>query len=140
MTRFLLDSNFCIACLRRKPWALGALGCVPLASVAVSAVTVGELAEGVFRGDRPAEEMAKVEAFLRPIQVIAFGREEAFLWGKIGAALGKAGNAIETEDAMIAATAQASGMTLVSGNAKHFQRVKGLKLVDWEVHPPKALP
>ena len=39
---------------------------------------------------------------------------------------------------MIAATALALGMTLVSGNIKHFGRVNGLKVADWEQHPPKG--
>jgi predicted nucleic acid-binding protein len=36
----------------------------------------------------------------------------------------------------IAATALALGTTLVTGNAKHFSRIKGLKMVDWESNPP----
>lgn len=138
MTRFLLDSNFCIACLRRKPWALQILGRVPLKSVAVSAITVGELLLGTHLADNAARELGKVEAFLRPIQVIPFGRDEAVQWAKLDAGLRKQGNRIETEDAIIAATATAMalGMTLVTGNAKHFGRVKGLKTVDWEQHPP----
>lgn len=140
MTRFLLDSNFCIACLRRKAWALQVLGNVPLASVAVSALTVGELVLGTHLSDDSGRELAKVVAFLRPIQVLPFGWDEAFQWASIDAQLRKQGNRIETEDAMIAATALALGMTLVSGNIKHFERVKGLKVVDWEQLPPKGLP
>ena len=139
MTRFLLDSNFCIACLRRKPWALKVLGSVPLATVAVSSLTVGELALGAHLADDPGRERAKVEAFLLPIQVLPFGRDEAFQWASLDAQLRKQGNRIETEDAMIAATALTLGMTLVSGNTKHFERVKGLKVVDWEQHPPKGV-
>ena len=138
MTRFLLDSNFCIACLRRKPWALQTLGHVPLLSVAVSSITVGELLVGTYLAEDSGREAAKVEAFLRPIQVIPFGREEASQWAKLDAGLRKQGNRIETEDAIIAATAMVSGMILVTGNAKHFGRVKGLKTVDWEVQPPPA--
>ncbi|MBL0313369.1 MAG: type II toxin-antitoxin system VapC family toxin [Holophagaceae bacterium] len=140
MTRFLLDSNFCIACLRRKAWALQVLGKIPLASVAVSAITVGELVLGTHLSGDSGLELAKVEAFLRPIQVLPFGWDEAFQWASIDAQLRKHGNRIETEDAMIAATALAFGMTLVSGNIKHFERVKGLKVVDWEQLPPKGLP
>jgi tRNA(fMet)-specific endonuclease VapC len=138
MTRFLLDSSFCIACLRRKPWALQVLGSVPLASVAVSSLTVGEMVLGANLSDHPSRELANVEAFLRPIQVLPFGRDEAFQRAGIEAQLRKQGNRIEAEDAMIAATALALGMILVSGNTKHFGRVKGLKIVDWEQHPPKA--
>ena len=138
MTRFLLDSNLCIACLCRRPWALKALESVPLASVAVSALTVGKLVLGTHLSDHPGQERVKVEAFLRPIQVIPFGRDEAFQWANSDSQLRKQGNRIKVEDAMIAATALALGMTLVSGNIKHFERVKGLKVVDWEQHQPKG--
>ena len=138
MTRFLLDSNVCIACLRRKPWALKVLGSVTRASVAVSSLTVGELVLGTHLSEAPDRELAKVEAFLRPLQVLPFGQDEAYQWAGIDARLRKQGNRIETEDAMIAATALALQMTLVTGNTKHFERVKGLKVVDWEHHPPKG--
>ena len=138
MTLFLLDSNFCIACLRRKPWALQILGRVPLMSLAVSSITVGELLLGTHLADDAERELGKVEAFLRPIQVIPFGRDEAVQWAKLDASLRKQGNRIETENAIIAATAMALGMTLVTGTAKHFGRVKGLKTVDWEQHPPST--
>lgn len=137
MTRFLLDSNFCIACLRRKPWALEALASVPLASVAVSAVTVGELVMGCHLSGYAGREMDNVRAFLRPLQVIPFGHDEAFHWAGIEALLRRKGARIEAEDGMIAATAITFGMVLVSGNVRHFERVEGLKLVDWETAPPK---
>lgn len=136
MTRFLLDSHFCIACLRQKPWALQILGRVPLLSVAVSSITIGELLLGTHLAGDPGRELAQVEAFLRPIQVLPFGRDEAFHWAKLDAGLRKQGNRIETEDAIIAATAMTLGMTLVTGNAKPFARIEGLKSVDWEQHPP----
>jgi tRNA(fMet)-specific endonuclease VapC len=139
MTRFLLDSNFCIACLRRKPWALQVLESVPLASVAISSLTVGELVIGTLLSEDPEGERAKVEAFLRPIQVLSFGRDEAFQWAGIDVSLRRQGNRIEVEDALIAATALALGMTLISGNTKHFQRIQGLKVVDWEKQPPKRV-
>ena len=35
-------------------------------------------------------------------------------------------------DGMIAATALATSRTLVTGNTKHFSRVKGLRIIDLE--------
>lgn len=140
MARFLLDSNVCIACLRRKPWALQVLGSVPLTSVAISALSVGELVLGAYLSEAPERELARVEAFLRPIPALPFGRDEAFHWAELEAQLRKQGNRIETEDGMIAATALALGMTLVTGNLKHFERINGLKVVDWEQTPPEAGP
>jgi predicted nucleic acid-binding protein len=138
MTSFLLDTNFCIHFIRGRAWARSALARVQVLDVAISAVTVGELHEGAHRANFPTKEMAKTEVFLKPFEVIPLGREEAMEWGLIEARLRKEGNPIEAEDSMIAATAHKHGLTLVTGNIKHFARVKGLKVVDWEQHPPKA--
>jgi len=138
MPSFLLDTHFCIHFMRGRAWARSALARVQVAEVAISAVTVGELCEGAHRSDHPAKEMAKTEAFLKPIEVIPLGGEEARAWGLLEAKLRKEGNPIEAEDCMIAATAHRHGLTLVTGNIKHFARVKGLKVVDWETHPPRA--
>ncbi len=139
MLRYLLDSNVCIACLRRKPWALKALGNVTPASVAVSAVTLGELMIGVHLAVEPGLEGDKVKAFLRPIQVLPFGQDEACQWALLDASHRRQGHRIEAEDGMIAATALVQERTLVTGNTRHLGRVKGLKLVDWEQHPPKRM-
>lgn len=138
MPSFLLDTNFCIHFIRGRAWARSALEKVKLSDVSISAITVGELHEGAHRSDHPVKEIAKAEAFLQPFEVIPFGRDEAIEWGLIEARLRKEGNPIEAEDSMIAAIAHKHGLTLVTGNIKHFARVKGLHLVDWEQHPPKT--
>ena len=106
--------------------------------VAISAVTAGELYEGAHRSFHPAGEVVKAERFLAPIEVLPLGHEEAREWGLIEAELRKAGKPIEAEDGMIAATARRHGLTLVTGNLKHFSRIDGLLVVDWEKHPPRA--
>ena len=136
--KFLLDSNVCIAALRRKPWALEALASVSLEDVAVSAITVGELYHGAYKSGFPLRETAKVEAFLQPLAILPLGLEEAIQWGRIEALLRTQGDAIEAEDAMIAAIAKVHNLIVVTGNTRHFERVKGLKLVDWEQKPPKV--
>ncbi len=138
MAAFLLDTNFCIHFLRGREWARTALGRLEPLDVAVSAVTVGELYEGTHHARVPAAEARKVEAFLDPIEIIPLGRGEAIEWGRIEAQLRKQGTPIEAEDGMIAATAHLHGLTLVSGNIRHFERVRGLKTVNWETRPPKA--
>lgn len=138
MPSFLLDTNYCIHFIRGRAWARLALARVQVMDVAISAVTVGELHEGAHRSDFPAKEMAKTEAFLKPFEIIPLGREEAMAWGLLEARLRMDGNPIEAEDSMIAATAHKHGLTLVTGNLKHFARVKGLRVVDWEQHPPKV--
>ncbi|MGA2080232.1 MAG: type II toxin-antitoxin system VapC family toxin [Holophaga sp.] len=136
MPSFLLDTNFCIHFIRGKVWARLALSKVQVPDVAVSAVTVGELYEGAHRSNQTGKEIKKADTFLAPIEVIAFGREEAKEWGLIEANLRKQGKPIEAEDSIIAATAIKRGLILVTGNTKHFDRIEGLKLVDWEKKTP----
>lgn len=138
MPAFLLDTNFCIHFIRGRAWARSALARVHLPEVAISAVTVGELYEGAHRSSLPAQETAKAEAFLKPFEIIPLGREEAMAWGMLEAWLRHQGNPIEAEDCMIAATARQHGLTLVTGNIKHFARVQDLRVVDWERHPPEG--
>lgn len=45
--------------------------------------------------------------------------------------LARRGEPIGTFDTLIAAHALACGLTLVTNNTKHFQRVAGLKLANW---------
>jgi tRNA(fMet)-specific endonuclease VapC len=44
-----------------------------------------------------------------------------------------AGTMLDDFDLIIAATALALNLTLVSNNERHFARIEGLKLVNWSV-------
>jgi len=136
MPAFLLDTNFCIHFIRGKAWARLALSKVQVPDVAVSAVTVGELSEGAHRSEQTAKEIKKAETFLAPIEIIPFGREEAKVWGLVEANLRQQGKPIEAEDSIIAATAIRNYLTLVTGNTRHFDRIEGLRLIEWEKKPP----
>lgn len=46
------------------------------------------------------------------------------------------GNLIEDADVLIAATALRHNATLVTRNTKHFERIPGLRLTDWQQETP----
>lgn len=71
---------------------------------------------------------------LSGVQILPFGEDEAGRCGDILAALAKAGSPVGVEDAQIAATALVHGLTVVTGNAKHFRRIAGLAVEDWLSH------
>ena len=135
---FLLDTDFCIDWLRRKDYARKALANVIPTDVAVSAVTVGELLMGAYCAQVPDREVEKVDAFLKPIQVLDYGKPEASRYAGISARLRQQGQLIGVSDAMIAATAEVHRFTVITKNLKHFEKVKTLKVVNWEVKPPKG--
>ena len=96
----------------------------------VSAVTLAELR---FGADAKASAALHhlIETFIRPIDVLPFDQAAADRFGVVAASLARRGEPIGTFDTLIAAQALAHGLTLVTNNTKHFQRVAGLKLENW---------
>jgi tRNA(fMet)-specific endonuclease VapC len=99
---------------------------------AISVVTASELLHGVHRADDEAIRVRRqvfvehILASLDPLPITTrVARSHARLW----AHLEQTGMLIAAHDLWIAATALAHGMTLATGNARHFDRVPGLMLV-----------
>lgn len=128
---FLLDTNTCIhylngtdAGLTRRVLAAGP------DRLAVSALTAGELHFGAARSSRPRENRDRLAAFFRELAVIPFDAQCGAHFGRIKAELLGRGRPIPDFDVGIAATAAATGRTLVSTDA-HMGEVPGLPLQDW---------
>ena len=66
------------------------------------------------------------------LQLALNNNPAAQAYGPIRAALEKAGTPIGANDLLIAATAVAHGLTLVTHNTREFSRVVGLAIEDWE--------
>ena len=52
-------------------------------------------------------------------------------FGEIKAALSSAGTSVDDFDLLIGCTALARNSTVVTNNTKHYQKVPGLKVVNW---------
>ncbi|MGZ5440093.1 MAG: PIN domain-containing protein, partial [Candidatus Aminicenantales bacterium] len=59
------------------------------------------------------------------------GLDEALLAGELLAGLSLTGQNIDVEDVLIAATALTQGLTVVTNNVRHFERIPGLRVEDW---------
>lgn len=99
--------------------------------VSVSEVVVAELFFGVQRSQRKKSNLGKVTAFLAPVRRLAFDEKVSPHYAEIRADLTDRGEMIGPNDLLIAATARAHGLTLVTHNTGEFSRVTGLKLEDW---------
>ena len=99
--------------------------------IGVSSVTAAELHYGAERSSRPEQNLQALGAFLLPLEALAFGAEAAAAYGRVRAALEKAGTPIGPLDTLIAAHAVSLGVTLVTNNTREFSRVPGLEIEDW---------
>lgn len=129
----LLDTDTCIALLRGVPGVLEIAARHVPDDLALSSITRYELLSGAARclEARREIETAKVNRFLETLHEIPFDSEAADLAARLRAGLEAKGSPIGPMDLLIAATARANRLILVSGNQKEFKRIPKLKLESW---------
>jgi predicted nucleic acid-binding protein len=97
----------------------------------ISAITRVELEGGVYAHAALTQMRRKaVDALLREFIVLDFTNEMADIYGSIALRAGFSRRKIA--DRMIAATALAHDLTLVTLNGRDFRDVPGLELVEWK--------
>lgn len=130
---YLLDTNACISILNGTSQVLGSKlrKCGPSA-VRLCSVVKAELIFGARRSVRVSENLSKLARFFEPFVSLPFDDSCAEHYGMIRADLAGSGRLIGPNDLMIAATARAHDLTLVTRNTDEFSRVVGLAVEDWE--------
>ncbi len=125
----LIDTNIFIELERRKLGLDALIGHVPDAPLALASMTASELLMGVHRANtakRKASREAFVERILQILPVFPFDLSAARFHAEVGALLRASGKMIGANDLVIAATALANGCSVLTANAREFERVPGL--------------
>lgn len=132
MIRILLDTSICIELIRgRAPGVLARLRRRRVGSVGISSITLAELEYGVQRSSDPARNRIALTHFCAPLEIRPFDQEAASAYGRVRADLARAGTPIGPLGTLIAAHAMALGAVIVTGNAREFRRVTGLRVERW---------
>lgn len=97
-----------------------------------SCICVMELRYGSRRRSDHDTFWKKLEAeLLSRVEVVDITTDIAILAGDIATTLSKKGIGISAEDLLIGATALSAGLTLITANVKHFEKIPGLKIENW---------
>lgn len=130
--RFMLDTDSCIALIKRKPGpVLRRLTALAPGEAGISAVTLAELRFGVAKSAQREKNGQALDEFLLPLEIAEFDEPAAEVYGSVRAGLEKAGTPIGPLDALIGAHALSLGAALVTHNTREFRRIPGLSVVDW---------
>ena len=128
--RFLLDTDTASFALRGQGRVGERLLEKNPSQLCMSALTLAELRFGA--DAKESKRLHKlIDTFAESIANVPFDADAANRFGKVAAALSRAGTPIGTLDTLIAAQALALGLTLVTNNTEHFKRVPGLKIENW---------
>lgn len=134
-TTYLLDTNACIALIngseagvRRRFRRAVRTNDVLL----LSSIVAFELWYGVGKSQRKESNAQRLEVFFAgPFEWADFDEDDARDAGMVRAELEARGTPIGAYDVLLAGQARRRGATLVTSNAKEFDRVRHLKWEDW---------
>ncbi len=130
--KLMLDTNTCIALIKRKPaHTLQQFNQYLVGEIGISAVTLAELRFGVAKSQHQESNQLALDEFILPLEIAAFDEEVTAVYGVLRATLEKQGTPIGSLDTMIAAHALSLGAILVTNNTQEFERVAGLTVIDW---------
>lgn len=126
---YLLDTNTVSYYLRGIPATVKHIQAHKPSALAISAISVMELAYGVEKRQSVTLATA-VQNFISAVQVLPFDQDAAKQAGVVRASLERKGVAMSLADSQIAGHALILGLTLVSTDGA-FKRVRGLIVKDW---------
>lgn len=131
MNGYLLDTNI-ISALIRDPDGPAARHAERVGSdqICTSIIVAAELRYGCAKKGS-SKLLAKVEDLLNVIPILPLDIPADSEYGGIRTELEAAGKPIGANDLLIAAHAQALGMTLVTNNTQEFERIRGLAVENW---------
>ncbi len=132
---YLLDSNACIAFMRKKSAKLSQrIHACAQGDIALCSIVLAELLYGVWHSS-PAHQSGNLLIVSRlrlRFNSVAFTDPAAEEYGVLRADLVARGLVIGSNDMLIAAIALANDLTLVTNNTAEFGRIRGLRIEDWQ--------
>lgn len=130
----LLDSDIIIDTLKDKSPGRDIFELVAPQRLATSVITYGEIMYGVRKGENAQKRKVEFSSFLQDFAIEVLPIDSAVIetYLNIRLKLEEKGKPLADFDILIGATALSRGDTLVTKNLKHFQRIDGLRLFDFE--------
>jgi len=132
----ILDSSVIIAAERKRQTVEELLTLIGQTfgeiEIAISAVTVAELAHGVFRANTPELRLRR-RAFLdelkKHVPVHPVTDSTAEIAGQLSGEQAAKGMTLPADDLLIGASAIEQGYAVATLNARHFQKIPGLQVI-----------
>ena len=129
----MLDTDTCIAVIKKHSAALKKLRGKSVGQVGISSITLSELAFGAAKSNRPSDAREALEEFLLALEIAPFDERAAMSYGDVRTSLERCGRPIGPLDTLTGSHAQALDAILVTHNTREFSQIEGLRLEDWNV-------
>jgi tRNA(fMet)-specific endonuclease VapC len=131
MTKYMLDTNICIAVMKGRPSVRSKISRTDPAEIFISSIVLAELSYGVCKSTQKKLNKEALADFCSICSVWDWPAEAADTYGEIRAFLEQQGRIIGANDLLIAAHAKYLNAVLITNNTREFKRIPGLKIEDW---------
>ena len=94
-------------------------------------ITLMELYYGAYKSQKVTSNLAKVRTLERSLEILPLGQEVVEIFGMEKKKLERHGTPLDDFDLLLGCCALAHNLTLVTNNVRHFNKLDGLKVVNW---------
>ena len=123
---YLIDSDWVADFLKGRTDARALLRELAPSGLAVSVVTYAEILEGINYGGDPERHRQSFQQFLRFVDIVGLEVVEFERFASVRGQVRRTGQIIGDLDILIGVTAVEHGLTLVTRNIRHFNRIPSL--------------
>jgi len=134
--RYLLDTSILIEFVHGNRSVINRIMQVGFDSCCMSVVSLQELYYGAYKAKLEKQEyfeqeLVRIAMLCRRFTVLPLP-EEADGYGQTKVSLQKGGMLIDEFDMLIGGHALTEGLTVITDNVKHFERIPGLEVENWK--------
>ena len=126
---YLLDTDWVIDYQHERPRTVVMLDSFLPQGVGLSIISLAELYEGQLDSADPQAQESALTTFLAGVRIVPLDIAVCRLFARERRRLRAEGNIIGDFDLLIGATALRHGLTLLSNNRSHFERIQGLTII-----------
>jgi tRNA(fMet)-specific endonuclease VapC len=126
---YVVDTDVSIDYMKGKPEIVNLLNSIEPDELHITTISVGELFFGAHNSSKVDEMLSVLKNYIQQLNYLPFNLWDSVLFEKIKSKLKKKGTPIGDADTMNAAIAMSYDFKLITRNVKHYQRIKGLKIL-----------
>lgn len=128
---YLLDTDIVIYWIKGNRNISKNIISVGFNNISASIITKTELLYGVYKSQNVEKNLETIHKLSKKIQFLDFSDSCQHNYAKIKVGLESKGMILDDLDTMIAATAIAYDLILVTNNSRHFSRIPNLIIENW---------
>jgi len=131
MTKYMLDTNICIAIMKGHPAIRSKISRIDPPKICTSGIVLAELSYGVWKSQQRERNKLALADFCSICNIWDWPVQAADTYGEIRTFLEQQGRIIGANDLLIAAHAKYLNVILITNNTREFKRIPDLKIEDW---------